>query len=152
TVLTTVVSIDPMYAYFPVDEHTLLRVKELIRQGKFKGVNEGGKVPVEMQLANQTGYPYKGYLNFADVEVDPGTGTLQVRGQFDNADGFLTPGLFVRVRVTVGEAGKKLMVSERAVITRQGKKYLLVVDKDNVVQSQPVVVGTLVNGLRVIEE
>ncbi len=152
TVLTTIVSYDPMYAYFPIDENSMLYVKKLISEGKFKGTTDGGVVPVEMQLADQHNYPYKGVLNFVDPELDPKTGTLQLRGRFDNKNGALQPGLFCKVRCSLGEPAKKFLVSDRALVSQQGKKYLYIVDKSNLVQSLPVVVGTLVNGLRVIEE
>jgi RND family efflux transporter MFP subunit len=152
TVITTVVSLDPMYAYFPLDENTLLRVKELMRQGKFKAASQGHLVPVEMQLADQSNYPYKGFINFVDPEIDPKTGTKQLRGQFANADGSLEPGLFVRTRVAIGEPGKKLLVTDRAVVSQQGKKYLYVVNAKNIVEERLVTVGGLTNGLRVIEE
>src|SRR5262249_25186067 len=116
------------------------------------GAAGGAVVQVDMQLADQTTYPYRGVINFVDPEVDPKTGTLQLRGRVDNKDGSLSPGLLVRTRVAVGAPGEKLVVTERAIVSFQGKKYLYVVDDKNVVQNRPVVVGTLYNGLRVIEE
>ena len=85
TLLTTVVSQDPMYAYFDVDEHTLLRVERLMREGKIRTVREGGAIPVEMGLADEGDrYPHKGKIDFVDNRIDPTTGTLQVRGEFAN--------------------------------------------------------------------
>src|SRR5581483_6893941 len=92
TLLTTIVSVDPMYAYFDVDEHTVLRVKRLIREGKAKTPDEG--IPVWLGLASEEGHPHRGALHFVDNQVNPRTGTLKVRGVFPNKDEALSPGYF----------------------------------------------------------
>jgi RND family efflux transporter MFP subunit len=150
TLLTTIVSTDPMYAYFDVDEGTLLRVRELIREGKIESAREV-EVPVQLGLANEEGYPHRGVINFVDNQVNPQTGTLRVRGVFPNQDKVLTPGLFARVRVPVGEPHQALLVTERAIGADQGQKILYVVNDKNEVVSRPVDLGALHNGLRVIE-
>jgi RND family efflux transporter MFP subunit len=154
TLLTTVVSVDPMYVYFDMDEQTILRVKQNVREGKIKA-KETEKVPAMMGLGNEAGFPHEGILDFADNRLDPGTGTIRVRGVFPNpkpATGsrVLLPGLFCRVRVPLGDPYQALLVAERALGSDLGQKYVLVVDDKSEVQYRTVQVGRLDNGLRVI--
>jgi RND family efflux transporter MFP subunit len=151
TLLTTIVSVDPMYAYFDVDEHTVLRVKQLIRKGKAKTPDEV-EIPVWLGLANEDGHPHRGSIHFIDNQVNPRTGTLRVRGVFPNEDEALSPGYFARVRVPIGFPHKTLLVSERALDTDQGQKVVYVVDRDNRVASRPVRLGALHDGLREITD
>ncbi|HEY4233319.1 MAG TPA: efflux RND transporter periplasmic adaptor subunit [Lacipirellulaceae bacterium] len=140
TLLTTIVSVDPIYAYFDVDESTVLRVRELIRTGKMQSAREVS-VPAWLSLSNDDGFPYEGTINFIDNQVDPKTGTLRVRGVFPNKDEKLSPGFFVRVRVRIGVPHPAVLVNERAVQADQGQKIVYVVnDKDEVVY-RPVRVG-----------
>jgi RND family efflux transporter MFP subunit len=150
TLLTTIVSVDPVWAYFDVDEHTLLHVQELIRLGKHQSARDS-IVPVYLGLGNGNGFPFKGTIDFVDNQVNPKTGTLRVRGVFPNKPEILSPGLFVRVRVRVGEPHKALLVSDRAIDTDQGQKILYVVDTDNKVITRPIRPGALHDGLRAIE-
>ena len=158
TLLTTIVSEDPMFGYFDVDERTMLRIQKLIREGKLISVKQG-KVEVEMGLANEGDlYPHKGSLDFVNNTVDPATGTLQVRGIFENplpANGtrrILMPGLFVRIRFPVGQPHKSLLVTQAAIGTDQGKKFLLVVNEKNIVEYRPVELGPQQpGGMQVIE-
>jgi RND family efflux transporter MFP subunit len=152
TLLSTLVSIDPVYAYFDVDERTLLRIRRLITAGKFKSAREHNDVPVEMALADETGFPHRGMVSFVDNKIDPGTGTLQVRGTFPNENRNISPGMFCRVQITMGEPHPALLVPDRALGTDQGQKYLLVVDEKNEVQYRPVRIGQAAQGLRAIEE
>jgi RND family efflux transporter MFP subunit len=151
TLLTTVVSVDPMYAYFDVDERTVLRVKQLIREGKL-GTPDRVEVPVWLGLADEDGFPHRGTVNFIDNQVNPRTGTQKVRGVFPNKDEALSPGYFARVRVPISASHKALLVSERAMDTDQGQKVVYVVDKDNKVASRPVRLGALHDGLREITD
>ena len=151
TLLTTIVSIDPMYAYFDVDERTVLRVQELIRTGRARFARDG-EVPVALALATDKGFPHQGTINFVDNQINPSTGTLRMRGVSPNADAILTPGLFVRVRVPIGEPHRAVLVTERAIDTDQGQKVLYVVNDQNEVVSHPISVGALHDGLRLIEE
>jgi membrane fusion protein, multidrug efflux system len=98
TQLTTIVSIDPIYAYFSMDELAALSYQRLIREGKLAS-SEGGKIPVYLQLQDETDFPHEGTIDFSDNSFDSTTGTLLIRGSFPNSDGFLTPGNFVRIRV-----------------------------------------------------
>jgi RND family efflux transporter MFP subunit len=151
--LTTLVKMDPIYVYFDVDERTMLRVRERNRaqgvapeRGDVRALN----VPVEIGLVGEKGFPRRGVIDFIDNRVDPSTGTVQTRGVFDNKDGVLTPGMFVRVRVPIDQREKALFIPERAIGTDQGNKYLLVVSPQNVVEYHPVTLGVERDGLREI--
>ncbi len=158
-VLTTVVTTSPIYVYFNVDERVVLQYQDMALQ---KGLElhpnnlKALQLPVEMGLANETGYPHAGVFDFADNKIDRGTGTLRARGVFENADGFLTPGLYVRVRIPFGDPRQALLVSDRAIGTDQQQKFLLTVVTDEkthhqVVKYCPVKVGRPLGDLRVIE-
>jgi RND family efflux transporter MFP subunit len=151
TLLTTIVSVDPMYAYFDVDEHTVLRVRQLIREGKARSARDG-EVPVSLGLANEDRYPHRGTINFVDNQVNPKTGTLRLRGVFPNKEEALSPGYFARVRVPIGFAHEALLVSDRALDTDQGQKIVYVVNDKNEVVSRPVRMGALHDGLREITD
>jgi len=151
TLLTTIVSVDPMYVNFDVDENTALRVRQLIRQGKSDSPREGG-FPVSMGLANQVGFPHQGTINFVDNQVNPRTGTIRVRGVFPNKDQVLLPGFFARVRTPIGRPHKGLLVNERALDTDQGQRILYVANDKNEVVIRPVRVGALHDGLREITD
>lgn len=152
TLLTTIVSLDPMYAYFDVDEGTVLYIRDLIRQGKAKSYQDAA-YPVWISLSNQTGFPFKGIIDYVSNQVNLGTGTLNVRGKFSNEEGILTPGLNVRVRIPVGQPHKALLVTDRALGSDQGQPYLLMVDEKNEVMRRNVRVGALHDGgLREITE
>ena len=151
--LTTLVSIDPIYAYFSVDEPTLLRIREKILA---KGVTfeQLDKAPVLMGLATdpESQFPYKGVFNFINNVVDPLTGTITVRGIFKNTNGYLVPGLFVRIRVPLGPEKDHLLISDRAIGSDQGQKYVYVVDDQKKVHYRPIKVGQQVGNLRVVED
>jgi len=149
TLLTTIVSVDPMYANFDVDERTVQRIQLLIREGKLES-NEKADVPVWLGLAAEDGLPHNGTINFVDNQVNPKTGTLRVRGEFPNADDALRPGYFARVRVPVSAPHKAVLVSDRVLDTDQGQKIVYVVGGDNKVTVRPVRVGALHDGLREI--
>jgi RND family efflux transporter MFP subunit len=149
TLLTTIVSMDPMYAYFDVDEHTVLRVRQLVREGKADSPRDS-EVMVWLGLANQDGFPHRGTINFVDNQVNPRTGTMRLRGVFPNSDQVLVPGLFGRVRVPIGRSHKAILVSERALDTDQGQKIVYVVNEKNAVVVRPVQLGALHDGAREI--
>jgi RND family efflux transporter MFP subunit len=152
TALTTVVSLDPLYVYFDVDERTLLRLRRLIRDKKLPSRQEA-EFPVMVGLSDETNYPHKGLIDFSDNRVDPGTGTLRVRAKIPNPQPrVLSPGLFTKVRLPVGPPRKSIMVAEKALGTDQGQKYLYVVNDKNVVVRKNVVVGKLDAGMREIVE
>src|SRR5262245_58025180 len=149
TLLTTIVSVDPMYAYFDVDEYTVLRVRRLIREGKARSARDR-ELPVWLGLANEDGHPHRGTINFVDNQVNPRTGTLRLRGVFPNKDEVLAPGYFVRVRFPVGFPHQALLVTDRAIDTDQGQKIVYVVNKENKVVTRPVRLGARHDGLRAI--
>jgi RND family efflux transporter MFP subunit len=151
TLLTTIVSVDPMYAYFDVDEHTVQRVQRLVRDGKLPLAGEA-EVPVSLGLATEEGFPHRGTINFIDNQVNAKTGTLRVRAVFANKDETLTPGYFARVRVPVSPPHRAVLVTERALDTDQGQKILYVVNDKNEVVSRPVRLGATHDGLREITE
>jgi len=149
TSVTSIVSLDPIYATFDLDERSLLRLKRLIRDKKIKWSLEEG-LPVLLGLADEEGFPHQGVINFADNRVDADTGTWRLRGRFDNADHALTPGLFVRVRLPIGESYQATLIAEEALGTDQGQKFVYVVDDKNHVDYRRIKVGRLQDGLRVI--
>ena len=150
TVLTTIVSVDPIYAYFDVDELTVLRARQLNREGKAASTRD--EVPVSLALANEDGFPHRGTINFVDNQIHTKTGTLSFRGVFPNKDEALTAGFFARIRVPMSLPHRALLVTDRALDNDQGQKILYVLnDKDEVI-SRPVRVGALHDGLRAIED
>jgi multidrug efflux system membrane fusion protein len=203
TLLTTVVSLDPIYAYFDMDEPTLLRIRRAINEGRIKRVRDRSDVPIFLGLSGEDGYPHRGSFNFINNVVNPSTGSISVRGKFDNAkpdteglglthflvqaagaqvlapggsplgafgqqlsalgvlqtsalgrgSRLLTPGMFVRIRLPIGQPHSALLVIDRALSSDQGLKYLYVLDADNKVQYRRVKTGALQeDGLRVIED
>jgi RND family efflux transporter MFP subunit len=150
TELASVVQIDPIYVYFDVAETVVQRVKEALnKQGKtFLDVHD---IPVEIGLQIEQGYPHKGVIDYVAPQIDASTGTLQVRGIFENKDYGLLPGMFARVRVPIGRPEPALLIPDTALGTNQLGRYLLVVNKDNVVEQRTVTIGQVDSGLRVIE-
>lgn len=153
TVLTTVVTVDPVYVCFNIEEPTLLRYEHLgwrIGDETLFSRIKDLKIPVEIGLADEEGFPHAGQLDFVDNQIHPETGTMCARGVFHDAR-YLTPGMFVRVRLPIGPPHQALLVSERAIGTDQARKFLLTVDKDQVVQYRQVQLGALYDGLREVE-
>jgi len=153
TLLTTIRQGSPIYAYFSINERDLLRVMKMARQEGIPADNPD-KIVLELGLANETGFPHKGHLDYADSTVDPKTGTLELRGVFPNPGPpyIIVPGLFVRLRLPVAERENALLVTERALGLDQGGRYLLVVNNENKVEQRHVKIGALRDGMRVIED
>lgn len=149
SVLTTIVSVDPMYVYADVDENSLLKFKSLAQAQKLEGTN-GGKVPVELQLADEEGFPHRGYIESFDNKLDPNTGSILLRAVFPNTDDRIVPGLFARIRVPLSDRHPALLVEERAIGTDQGQKYVLSLSSSNTVEYRAVKLGPDVNGKRII--
>jgi membrane fusion protein, multidrug efflux system len=147
SLLTTVVSDDPVYAYFDADEQTYLHYSKLTRQS-------GGSVAdaVFMGLVDEQGYPHPGKLDFVDNQVDPNTGTIRARGVFANPDGRYTPGLFARIRLVGGDDADTVLIEDRAVGTDLGKKFVLAMTPDNHVDYRLVELGPEIDGLRVVNK
>jgi RND family efflux transporter MFP subunit len=158
TVLTTIVSEDPMYAYFDVDEPTVLKVRQLIREGKYKSAREPGvHVPVYLGLSNEQDFPHQGYLDFINNQVNPSTGTLQLRGVFSNpkppvGPRLLSPGFYVRIRVAVSAPYQAMLVTLAAIGTNQNIKYVYVVNDENRVVQHEVTLGAQQGQLQVIKK
>jgi RND family efflux transporter MFP subunit len=155
TMLTTITSVDPIYVYFNVNERALLRYRRDFNKNKDKSQDDLSlkelKIPVEVALEGEKGYPHKGLLDFAENRVDPKTGTIQVRGVLPNPGRIMDSGMRARIRVPVSEPYKALLVTDRAIGTDQTLKYVYIVDQDNVVKRRDVLLGRLEHGLRVID-
>lgn len=150
TVLATIVEADPIYVTFNVSEQDVLRLRaEMARRGFTR--DDLMKVPVEVGLQTETGFPHAGTFNYAAPTVNSSTGTLPARAIFANANRILLPGYFVRVRIPVEQQASALLVPDAALGSDQGGRYVLVVNKDNVVEQRKVAIGPLVNELRVID-
>jgi RND family efflux transporter MFP subunit len=149
TILTNIVRMEPMYAYFDVDELTALRILRLQLQGKL-APREKKPIEVLLGLSRDSNYPIRGMIDFVGNQVDPSMGTITVRGVFPNKDRALSPGLLAHIRVPLGEPRKALLVNDRALGTNQGQKFLYVVNEKNIVEYRPVTIGVLHNGLREI--
>lgn len=150
TLLTTVVKNQPMYVYFNIGEQQLLELKAKV-QAEGKITPQGPKnVDVFVGLANEQGFPHKGTIDFADNQLDKATGTLQLRGVFENADNALISGLFARVQIPTGVEPNALLIPERAILSDQGGFYVMVVRSDNVVEQRPITKDISVDGMAVI--
>jgi membrane fusion protein, multidrug efflux system len=148
---------DPMFVAFDLDENTLQRLQQAVRDGRVK-IKKEEDIPVEMAVPiHKTTYPLKGTINFVNNRVDPKTGTIKVKAIFPNpkppvGPRVLTPGMFVRVRVPIGAARKSVMVPETALGTDQGNRFLYVVNDKNLAIRLEVTPGVLEDGFRVIEQ
>jgi membrane fusion protein, multidrug efflux system len=150
TQLATVVSVDPIYAYFSMDELAALGYQRLVRDGKLASTGDGN-APVYLRLQDENGFPHEGTINFADNAFDTTTGTLLIRATFANHDGFLTPGNFVRVRVEASPKYQALLVADRAIGTDQDQNFVYVVDSKSIAQMRHVTIGQEADGLRVVK-
>ena len=149
TVLTKVVSVDPVYAYFNVDEGTVQKYLNQIKRGQLQDPRISF-MPVYLQLEGETGFPHEGVIDFVDNTYNASTGTLQIRGRFQNNDASLYPDAFVRVRIAGTPKHDAILITDRAIATDQGQKFVLLVDDNSVVQVRPVELGPVVDGLRVV--
>jgi multidrug efflux system membrane fusion protein len=152
SVLTTVVSQDKVYAYFDADESAFLRYAEMARNGQRPSERDGNKVPVQVALADEQGFPHPGTVDFLDNQVDRSTGTIHVRAVLDNRDRVFVPGLFARVRMLGSGRFDAVLVDGKAVLTDQDRKYVYVVDKDGKAQRRDVQLGRDADGLRIVEK
>jgi RND family efflux transporter MFP subunit len=148
TVLTTIVSTGAAFVYADLDEATLLKFNRLTREHRL--VSEAGRIPVELQLADESGYPRRGYIESADNRLNAATGSLVLRLVFPNSDGALLPGLFARVRVPISAPQRTLLISDRAVGTDQSQKFVLALAQNNTVAYRTVKLGGAVDGKRIV--
>jgi multidrug efflux system membrane fusion protein len=149
TVLTTLVSVDPIYVYADVDENSLLKFNALAQAQKLTS-NGRGEVPVELQLADEEGFPHQGRIESFDNRLDPQTGSILLRAVFPNCDGRIVPGLFARIRVPLSQRYLALLVDERAVGTDQAQKFVLTLTASNTVAYRSVQLGPAIEGKRIV--
>jgi RND family efflux transporter MFP subunit len=150
TQLTTLVSIDPIYAYFYVDEASVMRYRQAVKAGQWPNANQ--PLPVWLHLETEEGYPHQGVIDFVSNTFDPGTSTLQLRGRFPNLDGYLLPGAFGTVRIAGSPKYDGILVADRAIGTDQNQKFVVVVQPDGLTKYQTVETGPIVDGLRVVKK
>ncbi len=151
SVLTTLVSLDKVHVHFDADERAFLRYAEMARKGE-RPSERDGKVPVQVALADDQGFPYSGTVDFLDNQVDRSTGTIRARAVLDNQDRLFTPGLYARVRLLGSGEFKAALVDDKAVLTDQDRRYVYVVDKEGKAQRRDVKLGRMVQGLRIVEQ
>lgn len=151
TLLTTIVSLDPVYVYFEGDERSYLRYNEMSRNGT-RASSRDARTPVRVGLAGDTGFPYEGEMDFMDNGVNPNTGTIRARAVLPNPDHRFTPGLFARVQLAGSDTFRAMLIDEKAVMTDQDRKYVYVVADDGSAQRRDVRLGRTADGLRVVEE
>jgi multidrug efflux system membrane fusion protein len=154
TLLTTVVSDDPIYAYFDTDEATYLKFAQLERSSRAQphaGKGAAASSPVFMGLVGEEGYPHRGQLDFIDNQVDARSSTIHARAVFDNKDGRFTPGLFARIKLVANDNYDAILIDELAVGNDLGKKYVLVLKPDSTLEYRAVTLGARIDGLRVVE-
>ena len=149
SLLTTVVSVNPVYVHADIDEDTLLKFNELVYSKKLDTTADG-KIPVELELADEDNFPHQGYIESFDNKLDPDTGSILLRAVFPNDDGRIMPGLFARIRIPLSERHDALLIDERSIGTDQANKFVLTLTPTNTVQYQAVELGPLVDGKRVV--
>jgi multidrug efflux system membrane fusion protein len=150
TELTSIVSVDQVYAYFDADEQTYLKYMKLAQTGA-RPSSRDVKNPVYMALANESGFPHEGYIDFVDNQVNPATGTIRGRAVFENPQGKFIPGLFTRIKLMGSASYEGILVDDKAISTDLSNKYVLVLDSDNKVQYRAVTMGEKLNSLRIIK-
>ncbi len=158
TLLTTIRALDPLYAYFDVDERTVLALRTKMQKKEIRSPRDA-QTKLEVGLSNEDGFSMQGVIDYVSNAVDPGTGTLRVRIRMDNPEiehanhrHLLSPGMFVRVRFWVGEAQPAIVVPEMALVSDQGIRHLFVINADNKVEYRPVKIGLPQGDKRVIKE
>lgn len=149
TLLTTIVPHNPIYCTFEMDERRVLQFTRLFFEGQ-SGGRDGKQSEVEIAVSDRDEFGFRGVINFAENQLDPNTATLQIRAKVDNKDEFLTPGLFARVRVPVGEPTERLLVRDAALGFDQDKRFAWVLKKDNTVERRYVETGSLEGAMRIV--
>lgn len=151
TVLTTLVSIDPIHVVFEGDENIYLKYQAQANAGERPSSRDAPN-PVQVGLASSSDFPFRGYMDFVDNRIDPATGTIQGRAVIDNPDGFLIPGLFARVRLLGSGEYEAVLIHEAAVLTDQDRKFVYVVTGENAAVRRDIVLGREIEGLRIVED
>jgi RND family efflux transporter MFP subunit len=151
TLLTSVVSMDPMYLYFEGDEQAYLRYGQMARSGERPSSRDAAN-PVRVGLANEEGFPHTGQVDFVDNQLNPQTGTIRARAVLENKDGVYTPGMFARVQLLASSEYSAILIDDRAVNTDQNQKYVFVLGANNQVEYRRVKLGRVIDGLRIVRE
>ncbi len=151
TLLTTIVSVDPIYVYFEGNENAYLRYQEMARGGE-RASSRDVRNPVRVGLANEEGFPHTGYMDFVDNQLNVGTGTIRARAVLENKEGWFTPGLFARVQLLGSAEYEAVLIDDRAVGTDQSQTFVLAVAADNKLEYRAVELGRNVDGLRVVRK
>lgn len=151
SLLTTIVSLDPIYCHIDADEASVLRYRQLFREGR-RSTAALESIPAEMALGNEQGFPHKGRIDFVDNQLNPATGTIRIRAVFPNADKLMSPGFFARVRIPGNGEYDAVLIRDSAVGSDQGRAFVLTVDDKNTANYRPVKLGPIMDGLRVIRE
>lgn len=149
TLLTTIVSQDPLYCYVDLDERSVLKYIRLRREGRRVSALDA-QIPVEVALADETDFPRKGHVDFVDNKLDPTTGTVRCRGVIANPERALGPGFFARLRIPGSGKYPALLLPDRAFGSDQAQKFVYVVTAEKKIEFRPVTVGPIVDGLRVV--
>jgi len=144
SLLTTIVSVDPVYVYADVDENSILKFNALA------STRGNGKVPVELELADEDGFPHKGVIESFDNRIDANTGTILLRAVFPNTDGRIVPGLFARIRMSAGGRQNAILVDESAIGTDQAQKFVLTLGDKNTAEYRQVKLGPVIDGKRIV--
>lgn len=151
TLLTTVVSLDPIYVYFEADERAYLKYQRLAQTGE-RPSSRDVKNPVQIGLADEEGFPHEGYMDFVDNQLDPGTGTMICRAVMPNPYFAFTPGLFARLRLPGRSRYRAFLIPDDAVVSDQSRKLVYVVDDQGVVHDRQITLGPLYEGLRIVQD
>lgn len=149
SLLTTVVSVSPVYVYANIDEDTYLKFNRLAAANKLEE-NGAGQTPVGLELADESDFPHAGYIESFDNQLDPNTGSILVRAVFPNDDGRIVPGLFARIRIPLSERHNALLVDEKTIGTDQANKFVLTLTASNTVAYRQIQLGPLVDGKRIV--
>jgi RND family efflux transporter MFP subunit len=152
TLLSSVVSINPIYIYFDADEQSFLRYSQAARNPTAATATPDAGRPVMVGLANEEGFPHQGKVDFVDNQLNSQTGTIRARAVLDNKDGRFTPGLFARVQLLAGGEYSAILIEDRAVNTDQSQKYVFVLGANNMIEYRKVKLGRIVDGLRIVRE
>ncbi len=153
SLLTTIVSLDPIHAYFDANEREVLNYMRMVSAGQRENSRSGDvRNPVFMKLADENGYPHRGHIDFVDNRIDPNTGTMRARAIFPNPDRLLTPGMFAEVRLPGDLRGEAILIPDAAVGSDQSETFVYVVDESDEVQRSRVELGSMHQGLRIVRE
>ncbi len=151
TLLTTIVALDPIYLDFEADERSALKYREMHRNGERKSALFN-RIPAEMALVSEEGWPHRGQIDFVDNQVNPATGTIRARAVFPNTDRLMSPGFFAKVRIPGSGEYDGLLIRDSAVGDDQGSSFVWVIDAQDKAVYRPVRLGPLVNGMRIVRE